>query len=175
MLLRNDELNVLRHDLKQYQGDSAKIKDLVLDWLLLAYADGVDDVNRQLSGEWQPDIDRVQDVISADVGGMTIDERIDQYIYLEDIEGIADIVSNERQRVYNTASYDTATALKATTKTWHCMMLPTSRDTHIYLDGITKPMDAEFYTFNGNSAMYPQGFGEPEEDINCLCYLSYGK
>jgi len=173
MLIRNDELNVLRRDIRQYVGDTAKIKDLVLDWLLLAYADGVADVNRQLGGEWQPDIDRVQDVISADVGGMTIDERIDQYIYLEDVEGLTDIVGNERQRIYNTASYDTATALNAKTKTWHCMMLPTSRDTHIYLDGVTKNMDEYFYTYNGNAALYPQGFNEASEDINCLCTLTF--
>lgn len=173
MLIRNDELNVLRHDLRQYAGDTAKIKDLVLDWLLLAYADGVADVNRQLSGEWQPDIDRVQDVVSADVGGMTIDERIDQYIYLEDIEGLADIVGNERQRVYNTASYDTATALKAKTKTWHTMEDDKVRDTHEYIDRMTKPIDEPFYTFDGDSAMYPQGFESASNNINCRCYLTF--
>ena len=55
------------------------------------------------------------------------------------------------------------------------MMLDTSRDTHIYLDGVDAPIDGEFYTFKGNSAMFPGQFGVAEEDCNCLCWVTYSK
>lgn len=173
MLLRLDELNGFKSDLERYKGNPQKIKDLMLDWLLLAYADGVSDVVNQLGREWSPTIERVEEVIEADVGGMTVDERVDQDIYLEDYEALIGLAENERQRVYNTAAYDTAKSLDAKQKTWHCMMLPTSRDTHIYLDGMTKGIDEPFYTYTGDSAQHPGGFGVAEQDINCLCTLTY--
>ena len=118
-------------------------------------------------------IDSVMDVITADVGGENVIDRVEQYIYLEDYDAVIRVAENERQRVYNTAGYDTATKLGAKSKTWHCMMLPTSRDTHEYLNGMTKPLNEAFYTYNGDSAQHPGGFGIPDEDINCLCTLTY--
>lgn len=173
MLLRLDELNGFKSDLERYKGNPKKIKDLMLDWLLLAYADGVSDVVNQLGREWSPTIERVEEVIEADVGGMTVDERVDQDIYLEDYEALIGLAENERQRVYNTASYDTATAVGAKTKTWHTMEDNKVRDTHEYIDRMTKPIDEPFYTYTGDSAMYPQGFGDAANNINCRCWLTY--
>lgn len=173
MLLRLDELNGFKSDLERYKGNPNKIKDLMLDWLLLAYADGVSDVVNQLGREWSPTIERVEEVIEADVGGMTVDERVDQDIYLEDYEALIGLAENERQRVYNTASYDTATAVGAKTKTWHTMEDNKVRDTHEYIDRMTKPIDEPFYTYTGDSAMYPQGFGDAANNINCRCWLTY--
>ena len=53
------------------------------------------------------------------------------------------------------------------------MMLPTSRDTHTYLDGVVAPIDGEFYSFMGGSTQYPGQWGIAEEDVNCLCWLTY--
>lgn len=173
MLLRSDELNNLKSNLTQHKDNAQKIHELFLDWLLLAYADGVNDVQDQLKGDWQPDISRIEEVIEADVGGMTVDERIDQYIYLEDIEAIEAMANNERQRVYNVGAFDTATALKATTKTWHTMEDDKVRDTHEYIDRMTKPINEPFYTYTGDSAMYPQGFSDAANNINCRCFLTF--
>lgn len=173
MLLRLDELNSLQSDIERYLGNKSKITDLMLDWLALAYADGKTDVEDQLRGETDIPVGRIQEVIYAKVGGKTAFERIEDD--LDSIEDLFLLFENERQRVYNTAGNDTAENLGAKYKTWHCQMLPTSRDTHIYLNGMQKPMNEPFYTYNGNSAMYPRSFGEPSEDINCLCYCTYNK
>lgn len=173
MLLRVDELNALRTDLERYKSDRWKLAELLSDWLTLAYADGKTDVEDQLRGETDIPIERVMDVMHAEVGGKTAYDRLEDD--LDSIEDLYLLFENERQRVYNTAGNDTAENLGAKYKTWHCQMLPTSRDTHIYLNGMQKPMNEPFYTYNGNSAMYPRSFGVAEEDINCVCYLTYNK
>ena len=90
-------------------------------------------------------------------------------------EDIARIADTETHRIANQAAYETAKKAGATEKTWHCMMLPTSRDSHIYLDGVTAPIDGEFYSFKGGSTQFPGQWGIAEEDVNCLCWLSFSK
>ena len=85
------------------------------------------------------------------------------------------IAETEAHRDSNEAAYVTATKAGAQTKTWHCMMLPTSRDTHIYLNGTTAPIDGEFYSYMGGSTQFPGQWGIAEEDVNCLCWLTYSK
>ena len=46
------------------------------------------------------------------------------------------------------------------------------RDTHQYLEGIEVGLDDLFYSESGASAEYPGGFGDPEEDCNCRCYVT---
>lgn len=88
-------------------------------------------------------------------------------------EAITRIAETEMHRIANQSAYETAKASGATEKTWHCMMLPTSRDTHIYLDGVTAPIDGEFYSFKGGSTQFPGQWGIAEEDVNCLCWLTF--
>lgn len=173
MLLRLDELNSLQSDIERYLGNKSKITDLMLDWLALAYADGKTDVEDQLRGETDIPVGRIQEVIYAKVGGKTAFERLEDD--LDSIEDLFLLFENERQRVYNTAGNDTAENLGAKYKTWHTMLDNRVRDSHEYLEGMVKPMNEPFYTYNGNSAMYPRSFGEPSEDINCRCYVTYTK
>lgn len=173
MLLRLDELNSLQSDIERYLGNKSKITDLMLDWLALAYADGKTDVEDQLRGETDIPVGRVQEVIYAKVGGKTAFERLEDD--LDSIEDLFLLFENERQRVYNTAGHDTAENLGAKYKTWHTMLDNRVRDSHEYLEGMVKPMNEPFYTYNGNSAMYPRSFGEASEDIGCRCYLTYNK
>ena len=90
-------------------------------------------------------------------------------------DALTRIAETEAHRDANDAALKTATKAGATSKTWHCMMLPTSRDSHIYLDGVTVPIDGEFYSFNGGSTQFPGEWGIAEEDINCLCWLTFKK
>lgn len=173
MLLRLDELNSLQSDIERYLGNKSKITDLMLDWLALAYADGKTDVEDQLRGETDIPVGRIQEVIYAEVGGKTAFERLEDD--LDSIEDLFLLFENERQRVYNTAGHDTAENLGAKYKTWHTMLDNRVRDSHEYLEGMVKPMNEPFYTYNGNSAMYPRSFGEASEDINCRCYVTYTK
>ena len=175
MLLRVDELNALRGDLERYKGDKGKMRELLDDWLLLAYADGKTDVEDQLRGESKASVDRIRDVMYAKVGGKTVLERLEEDKELDDIEDLYLLFANERNRVYNTAANDTAKTLEAKYKTWNTMKDPRVRDTHDYLEGMTKPMNEPFYTYTGDSAQHPGAFGVAEQDINCRCWLTYTK
>ena len=90
-----------------------------------------------------------------------------------DVYDIARIAATEAHRDANAAAYDAAKAAGAKRKTWHCMMLPTSRDEHIWLDGVSAPIDGYFYSSIGERTQYPGQWGVPEQDINCLCWLTY--
>ena len=112
--------------------------------------------------------------VDKKIVGKTWRERVEEYFAnggnVADIERIAE---TEVHRDTNAAAYESAKRAGATTKVWHCMMLPTSRDTHIYLNGVSAPIDGEFYSFKGGSTQFPGEWGIAEEDVNCLCWLTF--
>ena len=178
-----DEMNRFEATLRERFADGKLVKedeediiDEMLDLFLLAYAQGNSVTNANLSSDWMPTVDDVMKTIDAKVAGKTWRERVEEYFSSGGTgEDLARIATTEAHRIANQAAYETAKAAGATEKTWHCMMLPTSRDTHIYLDGVTAPIDGEFYSFKGGSTMYPGQWGIAEEDVNCLCWLTYTK
>ena len=156
------------------QKDCEDIIDEMLDLFLLAYENGVDIVNEQFGGSYEPTLEEVERTVYHRINDLTWVDRVwEWYEKGGTAEDIVRIVETEAHRDGNAAANDTAIKNGATTKRWECMMLPTSRDTHIYLDGVTVPIDAEFYTFEGNHAMYPGQFGVAEEDCNCMCVVQY--
>ena len=185
-ILPLDELNRLNTEIRERFGkeslqkrdkrEKEDIIDELLDLFLLAYAMGNSVTNDNLSSDYAPSVDDVMKVVDAKVAGKTWRERVEDYFANGGTgEDIARIADTETHRIANQAAYETAKKAGATEKTWHCMMLPTSRDTHIYLDGVTAPIDGEFYSFEGGSTMYPGQWGIAEEDVNCLCWLSFSK
>lgn len=170
------EINVLVGE--WYETQLPKMGDLIEDLMIIAYLSGRETVAEELDyqPERQVNLDRLDKALNLKIDGKTFRDRIDGY--LEDGGTPYDfirIAETEFHRMYNTGGYDTAVDAGASTKTWNCMNLPTSRDSHRYLDGMTVGMDEAFYTYNGHSAMYPHDFNEPSEDINCLCWLTYNK
>ena len=154
--------------------DLEDIIDEMLDIFLLSYAQGVESTNADLASAIEPSLDDVMKVIDRKVAGKTWRERVRDYYENGGTEAdIVRIVETEAHRDSNEAAYETAKAAGAKTKTWHCMMLDTSRDTHIYLDGVDAPIDGSFYTYKGNEAQFPGQFGVAEEDCNCLCWVTY--
>lgn len=94
------------------------------------------------------------------------------------VEAIKRVVETEYHRMYNTGAFDTATAFTLATgktvyKRWDTMLDEKVRDTHSYLEGDLQPLDRAFFTFDGDSAMFPGGFTLPQNNINCRCTLSY--
>lgn len=182
-ILPFDELNRFNEEIRQRFGDAQltdrqeeeeDIIDELLDLFLLAYAMGNEVTNENLSSNWMPPVDEVMQVVDAEVADKTWRERVEDYFENGGTGAdIARIAATETHRIANQAAYETAKAAGATKKTWHCMMLPTSRDTHIYLDGVTAPLDGEFYSFKGGSTQFPGQWGIAEEDVNCLCWLSF--
>ena len=179
-ILPMDEINALEEKLKPHFEDDGKgriksrqdaeeIIDELLDLFLLSYAMGVDSI-----GVEPPPLDMVNDTLYKRIKGKTWEERVwDYYDNGGTLYDIARIASTEAHRDANEAAYDTAVRAGAKSKTWHCMMLPTSRDEHVWLDGVNAPIDGYFYDSTGARTQYPGQWGIPELDINCLCWLTY--
>ena len=178
-----DALNVFKENLHLHfnkeghiasKRDCEDIIDEMLDLYLLALANGVESVNEQFGLSIELSAETVESIINKKIEGATWKDRVWTWYEEGGTEAdIARIAETEAHRDGNTGAYETAILAGATQKTWMCMMLPTSRDTHIYLDGTTVDMEDEFYTFEGNHAMFPGQFGVAEEDVNCLCELSF--
>ena len=177
-----DELNAFRLNLSLHfengrirsREDCEDIIDELLDLFLLAYASGVDSVNAQFGTNIQPGTEEIYNTIYQKIDGGTWEDRVWTWFAMDGTEAdIVRIAETESHRDGNTAAYETAVKAGATKKTWICQMLPTSRDTHIYLNGTTVDVESEFYTFMGNHAMFPGQFGVAEEDVNCLCELEF--
>ena len=185
-ILPFDELNSFTESLRnrfygvtnisERKDEQDDIIDEMLDLFLLAYAMGNEVTNDNLDFGWEPTVEEVMDTVNAEVANKTWRERVEGYFSSGGtVDDLVRIAETETHRITNSAALDTAKKAGAKTKTWHCMMLPTSRDTHVYLDGVTAPIDGEFYSFNGGSTQFPGQWGIAEEDVNCLCWLSFSK
>ena len=87
---------------------------------------------------------------------------------------ITRLAESEAHRAFNQGAYECAKALGGDfEKEWNTMGDERVRDTHQYLEGARVPVDALFYTFDGDSAMYPGGFTSKENNVNCRCWLVY--
>lgn len=84
------------------------------------------------------------------------------------------IARTEGHRVQNESTYDCLCTAKNNgadiVKQWDATLDSHTRPDHVELDGQIREIDEPF-TVNGFEAMYPSGFGIPEEDINCRCAL----
>ena len=181
-ILPFDELNAFKIRLSSHfvngrirsTDDVEDIIDEMLDLYLLAIANGVNEVNGQFGTNIQLSALEIEQIAYQKIDGATWEDRVWTWYETGGTEAdIARIAETEAHRDGNAAAFDTAVKAGAKEKTWVCMMLPTSRDTHIYLNGTTVGINDEFYTFAGNHAMYPGQFGVAEEDVNCLCQISF--
>lgn len=183
-LMPFDELNTLKESIGIHfedgkirsKQDCEDIIDEMLDLFLLAYANGQEQTNEELSSNVTSSLDEVMDVVDKKIEGKTWRDRVWQHF--EDGGTQADIeriIETEAHRDSNEAAYTTATKAGAKTKTWHCLLLPTSRDSHVFLDNVSAPIDGYFYSINGGQTQFPGEWGIAEEDVNCLCFLTYSK
>ena len=112
--------------------------------------------------------------VNLEIKEETFRDRIWTQLDADSLEGILRIIDTEAHRDYNTAVFDAVkeSGVSGLKKRWETMMDDRVRDPHSYLQGVTIGMDDRFYTYTGDSALYPGGFGVPELDINCRCSIS---
>lgn len=177
-----DELNTLKASLPQFfengriksENDLEELLDMLEDLFLLAYADGILSSNMSLSSSYVPTLEEVEQTVNKKIAGKTWRERVLDYYdnggTIADIERIAE---TETHRDANAGAYAAALAGGATTKTWNTMLDDRVRDSHAWLEGVTAPIDGEFYNELGQSTYYPGEWGIPEQDCNCRCYLTF--
>jgi hypothetical protein len=182
-ILPMDELNRLDANIREEFGDGAlpndavvmkRVEDTLFDFFLFAYAMGNEVTNENLSYDYQPTADEVIETVDAEVAGKTWRNRVEDYFSNggtgADISRIAD---TEMHRIANTAALRTAKRAGATAKTWATVLDDRVREYHQYLEGVTIPIDEDFYAWDGTHAPAPGMFGVPEQDINCRCELIF--
>ena len=177
-LMPFDAINKLESELPIYF-ENGKIRskvdlnDIIEDMFgvfLLSYMRG----NNLTNPDHKPTLKTVMQTIDDEVQGKTWRERMrDHFNEGGTIDDVKRIIETEAHRDANTAAYKAAKAAGCTMKTWNAVMDERTRDTHAYLNGVTIPIDAEFYSFRGGSTMFPGQWGIPEEDVNCRCWLTY--
>ena len=181
-ILPIDEINALEDRLAVHfedgrirsRQDAEDIIDELLDLFLLAYANGVESVNDAMGANIRQSVETVEATVYEKIDGKTWVDRVwDYYDSGGTVYDIARIAATEAHRDANAAAYDAARAAGATRKVWHCMMLDSSREDHVYLDGVSAPLDGYFYAPGGERTQYPGQWGVAEQDCNCMCWLTY--
>lgn len=177
-----DELNIIRGDAvgfirqaKQKKPDRGRIREFCdyLEYVLcLIYMYGWHDAEEIVGIIPFPEGLDGQ-AVNQEIAGETFRERIIQQIDELSEDGILRIIETESHRDYNTGVYDAAKASgKTVMKQWHTMMDGRVRDTHDYLEGTSVRLEDKFYTYDGDSAMFPGGFSLPENNVNCRCWIT---
>lgn len=156
--------------------DYEDIIDEILDLFLLAYAMGNEVTNASLSSDWIASLDDVMQTVDKKVAGKTWRERAEEYFRNGgSVDDIVRIAETETHRDANEAALRTAKEGGATNKTWVTMMDDKVRDTHFPLEGVTVPIDADFYAWDGDHAPAPGLFSLPENNVNCRCELVFNR
>lgn len=154
--------------------DLEDIIDELLDIFLLSYANGVAATNLDLASDYAPTLDDVMRTVDKKIDGKNWRERMQEHF--DNGGTIADVIriaETESHRDANAGAYETAMAAGATKKTWHTMEDDRVRDSHFWLEGVSAPINGEFYNYKGESTMYPGEWGIAEEDVNCRCWVTY--
>ena len=187
-ILPLDELNQLITRVRErYSAEKLKptdpyedILDEMLDLFLLAYAQG-NEVTQENLAYLAPDrelrkprINEVMDVVNAKVAGQTWEERVkDWFVNGGSGEDIVRIIETETHRIANSSALRTAKQIGAKSKTWSTMLDDKVRDTHSPLEGVSIPIDEDFYTWDDDHAPAPGMFELPQNNINCRCELIF--
>lgn len=172
-----DELEIIRKDAEilfngKQKPDKKKVEEFrdYLEFVLcLVYAYGWHDAEEIVGVvPFKDGIDT--ETVNADIAGETFRERITED---KSYEEVLRIIDTESHRDYNTAVYTAAkTSGVPVKKTWNTMLDDKVRENHRYLEGIEVGIDDLFYTEDGDSALYPGGFSDPMNNINCRCAVT---
>lgn len=158
------------------------IIDELLDLYLLAYWEGSKEAANALMLNAEPSIAKARETIERPIAGKTFRERVHDYLNGEmgnatgtPGEAIARVAETDAVRIFNEAGLTTAIEGGATKKTWNTMGDPKVRDTHSPLDGVTVPIEANFYTWDDDQAPAPGQFEKVSNNANCRCWLTFKK
>ena len=175
-LFKWDELELIKREatiLWSGKPDRKKRQEFC-DWLefilchVYAYGwQGVEDILGRIYVDWNGDLDTV----NLEIAGKTFRDRVMDATTAEEVLRVID---TEATRDYNAGAYNAAKAsgVSGLRKRWYTMRDDRVRDTHDYLEGMEVGLDDAFYTYDGDSAMYPGGFSLPENNVNCRCSVA---
>ena len=184
-LMNWDELNLLRESAVDLIRDFRKSHDLkaVHRWcdymefvLCLIYDYGWKDAEKIVG--IVPFKDGLDDIcVNLEIEGETYRGRIVHQLDEDSLAGILRIIDTEAHRDYNTGVYDAGrqSGVPGLKKMWWTQMDNRVRDAHQYLNGVKVGIDDYFYTDTGERTLFPGGFGVPELDCNCRCFVTLSR
>ena len=152
-----------------------ELESTVEAYLIDMYLEGYASVGYMLSDdvERQPDTDRMMSVLNLVIAGATLYGRLREYYDNSDVEGIKTVIDTEAHRMWATGADDRAKDGGAGTKQWITVGDNRVRDNHNYLAEVKIPIDADFYTPDGDIGQAPGMFGTAKNNANCRCILKY--
>lgn len=146
-------------------------RDIVCEML------GIDSISLQ-------DLTNLSTALNITYDGKTFRDRVDEYALNGDYESLQRVIDTETHRMFGQGQVDlvsevfalfpsdtTTNDRKNITKTWVTMLDDKVRDTHLYLEGETIPFNDRFFSFDGDSAMFPGGFNKVQNNANCRCIV----
>ena len=142
--------------------------DCLWDWLIDGWAAGLLFVGEDKD---IPDLTYLLNWVYP--RGESVSEIFDRDV--TDRDRLQRMIECEANRVFNSGVIEAGRGVENVTKTWNGMMDERERDTHWFLEGVTLPFDEEFVTYTGASGLAPGMFDDPEEDVNCRCWLTLNR
>lgn len=167
-----------------------RLEDTIFELITMGYVYGITVAGLDLETDLPVDAERMRETANRPTKGEDFRQRITNHIEAYErgetdeeqlIERIAVVAETETHRAINTGEDDGARDYAerhpgvTVYKTWVTMEDDRVRDTHDYLEGATIPMDARFYTYDGDSARFPGDFMLPENNCGCRCICQYTK
>lgn len=178
-----DELNLLREEAERFITAAKQEKpkkeqvDKFCDYmdfvLCLVYAYGWKDAEEVIGPI--PMVEGLDDkAVNLKLDdGKDFRDRVREQIDELSVDGLLKIIDTEMHRDYNTGVYEAGVESHAEVdKQWRTMQDEKVRDTHVYLESMIVGLNDRFYTFDGDSALYPGGFTKPENNIFCRCRIT---
>ena len=175
-LLKFDEIDRLADGyIDSLPNTFEELIDTVEAYLIDMYLEGYASVGYMLSDdvERQPDTDRMVSVLALVVAGESLYDRLRGYYQENDAKGIKTVIDTEAHRMWATGADDRAKDGGAGTKQWITVGDNRVRDNHNYLAEVKIPIDADFYTPDGDIGQAPGMFGTAKNNANCRCILKY--
>ena len=159
---------------KKREEETRKFIDYILFVLCMLVLFGWEDAEETVGKVDKPDgLDTT--IVTRTIKKKTIIDRLIEIFEEEESteDDLEKVLDTEAHRDYNEGVYEAAKRSGVPVyKVWNTMLDDRVRDQHQYLEGVTVGIDDYFYTYTGAMALYPGGFGEPENDINCRCYIT---
>ena len=169
--LTNDEKARLRLDIEDY------IEFLLIEAYVYGNVQAMQDLgilDKDPAELINPDV--MEQTINERIADKTFKQRITEYLDDENstIEDFQRVAETDATRVYNAGVVDggKASGVPGVMKQWITMDDDRVRSTHEYLQSMTVPLDADFYSWDGDHARAPGLFTLPENNINCRCTLT---
>jgi len=174
-----DEINNIENTLvtlpkdKDGKLDPDRCADEILDFLIFTYILAHDNIEERFNVSLEIKAEDMRDIIYKDIAGEDFTQRARKWAEEGKPSALNFLLETETNRVFNEAMLLYADKAGAGTKTWHTMMDDRVRDTHAYLEDMELPIDALFFTYDGDAAMFPGDFTLPQNTVNCRCYLTF--